>query len=337
MRFLVLGYFGYETNQLDGQTVKTRNIYEMLVNHSIDISYFDSQKIHVSKVYTLEMLYKIFLSRFIIIIPAHNMLKWVFPVVYVLSKFFRKKVILIPVGGWLSSFLKNRRVLQQMISKIQAVFPQTKEEVRKLHDLYGWNNIEYLPNFRICNKTKVDFSLNKELKLVFFARINKMKGLDVVFNIADKLGKAKLNMTIDFYGPIYEPDNAYFENEISQHPNTIYKGVLQPDQIQNVLKQYDILLFPTKYKTEGFPGTILDAYMSGVPVIVSNWNHAKEFVKEGYSGFICETEDAEAYYNKVLYLNNNRDVLMRMKANSYNESKKYSDNEAFEIMRKYLA
>lgn len=29
MKILVLGYFGYQTNQLDGQTVKTRDLYRL--------------------------------------------------------------------------------------------------------------------------------------------------------------------------------------------------------------------------------------------------------------------------------------------------------------------
>ena len=28
-KVLVLGYFGYQTNQLDGQTVKTRDVYRL--------------------------------------------------------------------------------------------------------------------------------------------------------------------------------------------------------------------------------------------------------------------------------------------------------------------
>lgn len=39
------------------------------------------------------------------------------------------------------------------------------------------------------------------------------------------------------------------------------------------------MLLPTHYYTEGLPGSVLDAYMSGIPIIVSRWKHASEFVK----------------------------------------------------------
>ena len=44
-RILVLGYFGYLTNQLDGQTVKTRDVYRLVKEQSKDYSvdYFDTQ------------------------------------------------------------------------------------------------------------------------------------------------------------------------------------------------------------------------------------------------------------------------------------------------------
>ena len=29
-KILVIGYFGYKSNQLDGQTIKTRNVYKLI-------------------------------------------------------------------------------------------------------------------------------------------------------------------------------------------------------------------------------------------------------------------------------------------------------------------
>ncbi len=75
---------------------------------------------------------------------------------------------------------------------------------------------------------------------------------------------------IDIYGPIYNEYLTEFEEECqNSSENLNYKGVLQPDEIYQVLSEYDLMLFPTQYYTEGFPGSILDAYISGLPVIAS--------------------------------------------------------------------
>lgn len=52
-KVLVLGYFGYNTGQIDGQTVKTSSLYELLKDRvnpkSTLVSYFDTQNLGVSK------------------------------------------------------------------------------------------------------------------------------------------------------------------------------------------------------------------------------------------------------------------------------------------------
>lgn len=55
-KVLVLGYFGNLTNQLDGQTVKTRDVYRLAKEQltDCDIEYFDTQSLHKSKPYIVE-------------------------------------------------------------------------------------------------------------------------------------------------------------------------------------------------------------------------------------------------------------------------------------------
>lgn len=331
------GYFGYKSNQLDGQTVKTRNVYMMLKSRLGTTDYFDIQNLHYSKCSVFEMFQKLLKAGTVVIIPASNALKWIFPIVFVFSKICCKTIVFIPVGGWLSWFLKDRKILCRMVSKVNVVLPQTMDEVNALRKMYKWRNVEYFPNFRIAPAICLPPCQNDSLRLVFFARIHKMKGLDVVFYIANKLQQEAFDITIDFYGQINEPDRKYFEEELVKNPNTKYKGFLQPNQIYEELRRYDVLLFPTRYiNDEGFPGTILDGYMSGIPVIASNWCHAHEFVNDGCCGFICDIKDLDSFYEKVIYLNEHRDVLMRMKENAYKESKKYSDEAAFNIMKNYL-
>lgn len=49
-QFFVLGYFGYESNQLDGQTVKTRDVYRLIQEQFPNkVGYYDTQKYKVSR------------------------------------------------------------------------------------------------------------------------------------------------------------------------------------------------------------------------------------------------------------------------------------------------
>ena len=65
-----------------------------------------------------------------------------------------------------------------------------------------------------------------------------------------------------------------------------YRGALQPSEIYTNLSKYDVMLLPTHFYTEGLPGSVVDAYISGIPVIVTEWKHSHEFVDNGKSGYI---------------------------------------------------
>lgn len=46
------------------------------------------------------------------------------------------------------------------------------------------------------------------------------------------------------------------------------------------------MLFPTYWKGEGFLGAIIDFYISGLPVITTDWNMNKEVFQDVETGLI---------------------------------------------------
>ena len=80
------------------------------------------------------------------------------------------------------------------------------------------------------------------------------------------------------------------------------------------LINYDVMLLPTEIYTEGFPGSILDAYIAGIPVIATEWKHSHEFIDDKFTGFIVPFGDCQNEFNdKILTLYNDRELLLQMK------------------------
>jgi glycosyltransferase involved in cell wall biosynthesis len=52
------------------------------------------------------------------------------------------------------------------------------------------------------------------------------------------------------------------------------------------------MLFPTYWQGEGFPGAIIDAFVSGVPVIASDWNMNREIIIHEKNGLLVPPGDA---------------------------------------------
>ena len=103
------------------------------------------------------------------------------------------------------------------------------------------------------------------------------------------------------------------------------------------MAQYDVLLLPTKFYTEGFPGSVLDSYIAGIPVIVTEWKYSHEFVKDGQTGFIVPFENGlDEMVGKIKLLFDGRDTLAQMKLYAKEECRKYSEDKAWSIINKYL-
>ena len=341
MKTLILGYLGYHTNQLDGQTVKTRNLYELVKNKlgESEVDYFDTQDFQYKKSSVFVLLKKLIDCKYLFYLPAHNNLKYIFPIVFVISKICGFKILYFVIGGWLVEYLEAKPIHRWMLKRICCIFPETQLMCNLLHEKYKISNTELFPNFRFVSIAPTEYHENGKLRIVFVARINKMKGLDTVFLLADYI-KDKYegrDIFIDFYGPIYKPDEEYFYKELRKYDFVSYKGELQPVSVNEIVSTYDVMLLPTHYYTEGLPGSVLDAYMSGIPIIVSKWKHAEEFVEDKKTGFIIPFENGINELKSVIdILYENPMMLSKMKKNAYKASFKYTSNAAWNIIKKYL-
>lgn len=344
-KILVVGAFGYDNNQLDGQTVKTRSVYELLEKRSQGkVSYIDTLSLRRKPYLLFALIYRLLTCNTLIVLPALNNLTYLFPAFYYLSKIFKYEIVHICIGGWQIEYfwgLGNYRrhlTLLRMTKKIKAFLPEMDSVNEYFVKNCGFTNTEVLYNFRAFNRPPQTISNEEGLRLVFMARIHRMKGYDVIFNSIDYLRQNCPGCKVDFYGWINPEDETDFLNKIEAFSDVAeFKGTLTPDVIHQTLAQYDVLLLPTKFYTEGFPGSILDAYIAGIPVVVSEWKHSREFVKDGDTGIIVPFEDNQNAFNAaILSLCNDRNKLNEMKQKAYMEANKYSEDTAWSILERYI-
>ena len=143
---LVLGYFGYQTNQLDGQTIKTRNIYELLCKHNDFVDFFDTQSI---RNHLFALFLKLLNCHTLVYLPGQNSLKYIFPFVFVLSRILKIRIIYPVVGGWLDVFLQGKKIYMWMLKKICVLLVESSDLQKNLIKKYGFSNVCLFPNFRI--------------------------------------------------------------------------------------------------------------------------------------------------------------------------------------------
>ena len=344
-KILIIGAYGGPNNKLDGQTIKTRNIHSLLKNNTNATIYgFDTMLAKKNPLLVFSLFFRLLVSDVVIIVPCLKNLTFIFPVIYYLSKICKYDIIHICIGGWQVEYFKGNgrfspHSLQMKLSrKIKAFLPEMKKVNDELKSIFCFTNTEVLPNFRPVEKSLVNTHAESLLKLVYLARINKKKGYSTIFKLAEYIKENKLQISITFYGQIDAPDKNEFMANVEKYKDVVnYSGVLVPEKITGTLVNYDVMIFPTQYYTEGIPGTIIDAYIAGLPVIATNWKHATEVVKDGVTGYIVPFDDTQEIFNdRILKLYNDRGILQCMKENSKAESYRYSYENAWSILKKYV-
>ena len=344
-KILIIGAFGYSNNQLDGQTIKTRSVYQLIEErYKGKQTYIDTLELKKKPWIGFRLLYQLITCNTLIILPAPNNLTILFPICYYMSKLCGFDIVSICIGGWqVEYFMGNEKFgshpkQMELSKKIKAFLPEMRKVNADLIKQCGFTNSEVFPNFRRFTRSEQKIINEKGLRLVFMARINKLKGYDVIFDSLEFIRKNCPNTTVDFYGWTNDEDKDDFLSKVEANKDVVkYKGLLSPENIHSILSNYDVMLLPTKYYTEGFPGTVLDSYIAGIPVIVTEWKHSHEFVSDGVTGIIVPFDNNQDAFNEaILKLYKDRGMLIHMKYAAYKEADKYSENAAWNVLQKYL-
>lgn len=245
----------------------------------------------------------------VVILPAHNGLVVLSKLLSKLNKLFHRRLHYSVIGGWLQDLLPNHLDVMKALHDFTGIYVETKTMMDALQKL-GFTNIYVVPNCKplsIIKKNDLETSYSEPYKLVTFSRVTEKKGIGTAAEIVMKLNKkyGRKVFTLDIYGPV-DPgeDESWFAELRKSFTDAItYRGNAPFDKSVEILSGYFALIFPTQYFTEGIPGTIIDAYAAGVPVIASKWKSFADVVEEGITGLGYDfniTTDLEKIMEKIV-------------------------------------
>lgn len=148
-----------------------------------------------------------------------------------------------------------------------------------------------------------------EIRFVFLGHVKASKGIHLIVDAARAIGKYKF--LVDIYGPLYE---GLSELQLN-HGRVRYRGILEPECVLSTLVNYDVLLLPSHWIGEGYPGVILEAFNAGLAVIATEWGGIPELVSDDV-GVLVPIKDSKSLAEAMLMLIRNQLLLNRMKKNA---------------------
>lgn len=327
----IIGHFAHGRDFFDGQTIKTRTLTQALQNElgQADVCTLDTYGglKNIVKIVcgTFKMLAK---CKNIIMLPANNGLKLFVPLLSFGNLFFKRKLHYSVIGGWLPEFVEEHKFIKKLLEKFDFIYVETNAMKIALESM-SFSNVHIVPNFKnidILSEDELVYNHIKPFKFCTFSRVMKEKGIEDAIDAVKAINTEAFETVceLDIYGKIDSDYENRFAKLQADFPEYIrYCGCVDANDSVNVLKNYYALLFPTYYEGEGFAGTLIDAFSSGIPVIASDWRYNSEFVTHGYDGMTFATHDVKMLKESIIYIMGNSADYKTMKVNSLRAAVRY--------------
>ena len=174
---------------------------------------------------------------------------------------------------------------------------------------------KYLPNIpkvikrishsKMSQFTKIKKTVNpNQLRFLFLGPEAKLKGFDMLIRVLSSIYEERQ----DFKLLVYSRDDYGFNQPFIEK-----YGAYRLDDLPSILKESDILLFPSICR-ETFGFTVMEAYANGTPSVVSGYAGARDMIEDKKTGIVFDGTE-EGLKEALLFILNNPRVIEELNQN----------------------
>lgn len=215
------------------------------------------------------------------------------PIVRLVSMVFGKTYSLRKFAGNFDEYFESsgivvKCILRMVLSGSKANFFETHSLV-KYFERFNPGSTFFFPNVRKRQIFDVDLYKEGAFSIIFLSQVMRDKGvLELVAAV-----KNRFDVELTVAGPLCD----VAENELLVSKNIKYVGCINPVDVCKFISQFHCLVLPTRFSGEGYPGVVIESYMVGLPVVVSNWRSLPELV--GGNGVVLSECSPEEIYRGI--------------------------------------
>lgn len=316
----VIGRYGADSDLCDGQTVKTKNLVHLLggqENISIciaDTFYFRKNNIKL----LIDTLLCLLKSDHVFLMVSVNGMNFYLRMLYYLNKLLHRHIYHYVIGSELLDMVEHNSKLVTYLNALDVNWFEFESGTRFLCE-HGVTNVTTLPNFKLITPVEEATEYMPDggiYQFCTFSRVMEEKGITDAILAIRKVNAAhgRVIAKLDIYGPVEKKYEAALQNLLAENSDCVtYCGVADSQNSVAVLKDYYALLFPTKWPGEGVPGTIIDSFASGIPIIASDWNANKELIEDGRQGILYPNAQIHSLEEAIVWAVQNQEEMNRMR------------------------
>ena len=263
--------------------------------------------------------------------------KWKIPHVSTFHTLAQKKM-LARVGEYETN--DRLKVEYTMAENSDSIIISTKDEAETIQDIYNISNekLNVIPGgvdlnlFKPKNKnqSKTKLGLNAEKIILAVARLEPLKGLDILISAIYKI-ENNSDIILLIAGDYLNNTNEFQRlktiiNGLGLTKNIKFLGNIDHNKMPMYMSAADVLVMPSYYESFGLAA--LEAMACGTPVITSRNSGAKTFIEQGKSGYLIPWNCPEHYAERLEILLKNPILRANMGQKANKQANKLSWNTA---------
>lgn len=243
------------------------------------------------------------------------------------------------INEFVSQSKKNKK-LTNFLLKGTNIILISKLMQSELEQVTSYKNIFYLNNGVDNLLTNYDFrsilterKSNNKINILYLSNLFKEKGYDTVLELAKYFKEAGVkNIEFNFAGGwASTEDKQYFKEYVNTNKlenYVVYHGLVQGEEKKRLFSNATIFVFPSRYKKEVFPLSVLEALSYGLPVLGFNIGAVPEIIN-GKTGIISNKELIFEDVEKMISEFQSESTFMRCR-------EEYLNNYTVEVFEKNL-
>lgn len=204
-----------------------------------------------------------------------------------LRKMNQFKGILFKLKAFLEKWLLTqvRYTAQITVSKNFLRYPNVNQKIYVIPN--GIDPADFKEKrYKVKNKFH-----HKQINLLFVGRLDRMKGISFLVEALAKVKSQLPTFKLRIVGEGREKDNLErLVNKRSLKDNICFTGKLTGKWLLEEYQRADLFVLPSL--AEGQPIVLLEAWATGLPVLVTSVGHNQFMVKENITGFLTKPGDA---------------------------------------------
>ncbi len=205
--------------------------------------------------------------------------------------------------------------------KIIAVSNYIAKGWKKLHKIK--RDIPVVYN-GINLKQKIPKPHKEKNNILFFGRLIKIKGVDILLKATSRLLKKNSNLRIQIIGEGPEKKNIIkLAKKLGIEKNISFLGYVEDPILKKRIACSKVCVFPS-YSREGVMTTLLEASLMKKPIIASNACSNPEYIKDGENGLLFKSKDDKDLAKKIEKLINNKKLREQLSKNVSKTIKNWS-------------